>query len=49
MIGERTGATTGPAGAEAIVQIECEIDDMSPQLFGPVSDRLFAAARSTCS
>jgi uncharacterized protein (DUF111 family) len=24
------------------VKIECEIDDMNPQLFGPVSDRLFA-------
>lgn len=26
-----------------VVQIECEIDDMNPQLFGPASDRLFAA------
>jgi uncharacterized protein (DUF111 family) len=25
------------------VKIECEIDDMSPQLFGPVADRLFRA------
>jgi uncharacterized protein (TIGR00299 family) protein len=43
VIGERTGASTSPPGAEAIVQLQCEIDDMSPQLFGPVSDRLFAA------
>jgi uncharacterized protein (TIGR00299 family) protein len=29
------------AGAdERIVQIECEIDDMNPQLFGPLMDRL---------
>lgn len=26
-----------------VVQIECEIDDMNPQLFGPATDRLFAA------
>jgi uncharacterized protein (DUF111 family) len=26
-----------------VVQIECEIDDMNPQLFGPVTDRLFDA------
>jgi uncharacterized protein (TIGR00299 family) protein len=28
-----------PAG-ETVVQIECEIDDMNPQLFGPLMDRL---------
>jgi pyridinium-3,5-bisthiocarboxylic acid mononucleotide nickel chelatase len=28
---------------ERIVVLQSEIDDMSPQLFGPVSDRLFAA------
>jgi pyridinium-3,5-bisthiocarboxylic acid mononucleotide nickel chelatase len=28
---------------ESVVKIECEIDDMNPQLFGPASDRLFAA------
>ena len=44
VIGERTGATSaGSAGTERVVKIECEIDDMNPQLFGPVSDRLFAA------
>ena len=31
------------AGTETIVKIECEIDDMNPQLFGPVSDGLFTA------
>jgi uncharacterized protein (TIGR00299 family) protein len=45
VIGERAAAEApaGVDGAEKIVQLECEIDDMSPQLFGPVSDRLFAA------
>jgi uncharacterized protein (TIGR00299 family) protein len=44
VIGER-GALRTPAaaGAESVVQIECEIDDMSPQVFGPVSERLLAA------
>lgn len=28
---------------EAIVTIECEIDDMNPQLFGPLMDRLYAS------
>lgn len=30
------------AGTEWITQIECEIDDMNPQLFGSASERLFA-------
>ncbi|HSC28947.1 MAG TPA: nickel pincer cofactor biosynthesis protein LarC [Vicinamibacterales bacterium] len=30
-------------GAESIVVLECEIDDMNPQLFGPLMDRLIAA------
>ena len=29
--------------AQPIVAIECEIDDMNPQLFGPLMDRLYAA------
>jgi uncharacterized protein (DUF111 family) len=28
---------------ERVVQIECEIDDMNPQLFGPLMDRLAEA------
>jgi pyridinium-3,5-bisthiocarboxylic acid mononucleotide nickel chelatase len=28
---------------ESVVQIECEIDDMNPQLFGPLMDRLAEA------
>ena len=43
VVGERTNtAATVAAGSESVVKIECEIDDMSPQLFGPVSERLFA-------
>lgn len=34
--GERTGTT----GGTQVVQIECEIDDMNPQLFGPLMDHL---------
>jgi uncharacterized protein (TIGR00299 family) protein len=38
IVGEREGQ----AAAERIVSIECEIDDMNPQLFGPLMDRLYA-------
>jgi uncharacterized protein (TIGR00299 family) protein len=34
--GERVDA----AGGRQVVQIECEIDDMNPQLFGPLMDHL---------
>ncbi len=37
--GERTEAAAG----ERVVQIECEIDDMNPQLFGPLMDHLSGA------
>jgi pyridinium-3,5-bisthiocarboxylic acid mononucleotide nickel chelatase len=30
-------------GSETIVKMECEIDDMNPQLFGPLGERLLAA------
>jgi uncharacterized protein (TIGR00299 family) protein len=43
VIGERTIQHAASGASEQIVKLECEIDDMSPQLFGPVSDRLFAA------
>jgi uncharacterized protein (TIGR00299 family) protein len=39
LIGESATATA----FETIVSIECEIDDMNPQLFGPLMDRLYAA------
>ena len=35
-------ADTGRS-VERIVTLECEIDDMNPQLFGPLMDRLYAA------
>ena len=37
------GETEGDEAAEPIVAVECEIDDMNPQLFGPLMDRLYAA------
>ena len=42
IIGERAQVGGSLSGGESIVKIECEIDDMSPQLFGPVSDRLMS-------
>ena len=42
VVGERTSTPATVASGESVVKIECEIDDMSPQLFGPVTDRLFA-------
>ena len=39
--GERVEATA--TNREHVVQIECEIDDMNPQLFGPLMDRLAEA------
>jgi pyridinium-3,5-bisthiocarboxylic acid mononucleotide nickel chelatase len=36
-------AASAQAGAERVVVIECEIDDMNPQLFGVAMDRLYAA------
>ena len=43
VIGERVAAGTSAGNGEPVVKIECEIDDMSPQLFGPVADRLLRA------
>src|SRR5438552_543415 len=34
---------TEPASATRVVVVECEIDDMNPQIFGVVMDRLYAA------
>jgi len=43
MIGEsETAPGFSPAG-DRVVMLECEIDDMNPQLFGVVMDRLYAA------
>ena len=41
VIGERA-ARGAVSGGESIVQIECDIDDMNPQIFGPVVDQLLA-------
>src|SRR3954468_745996 len=35
--------TRADGSAERVVKIECEIDDMNPQLFGPLMDALLAA------
>jgi len=51
VIGERAVTATAGLGGQtdaaaspcAVLKIECEIDDMSPQLFGPVSEALFSA------
>jgi uncharacterized protein (TIGR00299 family) protein len=43
VIGERVDVDVTSSDGQAVVKIECEIDDMSPQLFGPVSERLLAA------
>jgi uncharacterized protein (TIGR00299 family) protein len=37
------GRAADRAEAERVVVIECEIDDMNPQLFGAAMDRLYAA------
>jgi uncharacterized protein (TIGR00299 family) protein len=41
LIGRETAGAT--AEAERVSVIECEIDDMNPQIFGIVMDRLYAA------
>jgi uncharacterized protein (TIGR00299 family) protein len=45
VVGTRQPASAGVDGdlARSIIKVECEIDDMNPQLFGAVSDRLTAA------
>jgi uncharacterized protein (TIGR00299 family) protein len=37
------GESTDRPGTEQILVLECEIDDMNPQIFGAVMDRLYAA------
>ena len=37
------GESTQRAATERIVVLECEIDDMNPQIFGVLMDRLYAA------
>jgi uncharacterized protein (DUF111 family) len=35
------GERAAPARGDVVLALECEIDDMNPQLFGPASERLF--------
>ena len=37
------GESSDQPGTEHIIVLECEIDDMNPQIFGPVMDQLYAA------
>ncbi len=37
------GRADEQAPADRVVVLECEIDDMNPQIFGPLMDRLYAA------
>ena len=41
LVGRSSEASVAPAG-DRVVVIECEIDDMNPQLFGVAMDRLYA-------
>ena len=38
-----SGARAEASSGDTVVKIECEIDDMNPQLFGPLMDGLMAA------
>ena len=42
LVGERHGELAAEPDGAPMLRIECEIDDMSPQLFAPVTDRLFS-------
>jgi len=43
LMGERVERPVETPDAETVFRLECEIDDMSPQLFGPARDQLFGA------
>jgi pyridinium-3,5-bisthiocarboxylic acid mononucleotide nickel chelatase len=43
VLGERMATPADPPLSGGIAEVVCEIDDMNPQLFGPVSDRLINA------
>jgi len=43
LVGESAdAASTAPASAMRVVTLECEIDDMNPQIYGVLMDRLYA-------
>ncbi len=43
VVGERAGAHAEAQKTGGVVEVVCEIDDMNPQLFGPVTDLLVNA------
>jgi uncharacterized protein (TIGR00299 family) protein len=43
VIGERVERRARTSAEDEVVELVCEIDDMNPQLFGPVTDQLLAA------
>lgn len=43
MVGEQAGGVTSVTSDEKVIVLECEIDDMNPQIFGVVMERLYAA------
>lgn len=43
LVGREVGATDAGSHLERVIVLECEIDDMNPQIFGVVMDRLYTA------
>src|SRR5437667_9365058 len=43
LVGRAIDANVKAPGTDRVTVIECEMDDMNPQLFGVVMDRLYAA------
>jgi uncharacterized protein (TIGR00299 family) protein len=43
LVGERVSAPAGTHPSGSVVEIKCEIDDMNPQIFGTLMDRLLEA------
>ena len=43
VVGDRTASQAEAPTSGGIVEVVCEIDDMNPQLFGPVTDQLLNA------
>jgi pyridinium-3,5-bisthiocarboxylic acid mononucleotide nickel chelatase len=43
LVGDTPDEGTAERNTETVVVLECEIDDMNPQLFGPLMDRLHKA------
>jgi uncharacterized protein (TIGR00299 family) protein len=43
LVGERVGQARHEPAASSVLEIRCEIDDMNPQIFGTLMDRLLEA------